>query len=104
MVLDVFSRYGTSVSSDGGDDVVNFADIFQGEDLSVKNLIFEGEGGNNKVEDEDRVIKNEEQTELRTTIPNNLPFTIVIPRRQRSKKIDNNTRKYNLKRSIKGIR
>ena len=28
VVFDVFSRYGTSASSDGGDDVVNFADAF----------------------------------------------------------------------------
>ena len=59
MVLDVSNRYGTPVFSDGGDDIVNFADAFQGEDLDVKNLTFKEEDGNNEVEDEDRVIKDE---------------------------------------------
>ncbi len=60
VVLDVSSRYRTSAPSGDGDDIVNFADAFQGEDLSVENLIFEGENGNDKVEDEDKVIKDEE--------------------------------------------
>ncbi len=60
MVLDVSSRYGTPAFSGGGDDVVNFADAFQGEDLGVENLAFEGEGGNDKVEGEDGVIEDEE--------------------------------------------
>ncbi len=45
---------------DDRDDIVNFVNIFQGEDLDVKNLIFEEEGGNNKIKDEDRVIKDKE--------------------------------------------
>ncbi len=60
MILDVSSRYGTSASSGGGDNVVNFVDAFQEEDLGVKNLVFEREDGNDKVEDEDRVIKDKE--------------------------------------------
>ncbi len=32
---------------------------FKGEDLGVKNLVFEGKNKNNKIEDEDKVIKNE---------------------------------------------
>jgi len=72
--------------------------------LSVKNLAFEGEDKNNKIKNKDRVIEDEEQTKLRAIIPNNLPFIIVIPRRQESKEADNNTRKYNLKKLVKGIR
>ncbi len=60
VVLDVSSRYGTSAPSDGGDNVINFADAFQGEDLGVENLIFEGEDGNDKIEGQDGVIKDEE--------------------------------------------
>ncbi len=71
-----------------GDDVVNFADAFQGEDLSVEDLVFEGEDGNDKIENEDGVIKNEEQAELRVIIFNNLLFIIVISRRQGSKEAD----------------
>ena len=81
MVFDVSSRHGTSASSDSRDDVVNFADAFQGEDLSVENLAFEGEDGNDEVEGEDKAIKDEKQAELRAAIPNDLSFTIVIPRR-----------------------
>ncbi len=61
MILDVSSRYKTPAPSDNKDnEIVNFADAFQREDLSVKNLVFEGEDKNNKVEGEDRIIKNEE--------------------------------------------
>ncbi len=59
MVLDVFSRHGTFVSFGGGDDIVNFADVFQGEDLGVENLIFKKKNGNDEVEGEDGVIKDE---------------------------------------------
>ncbi len=44
----------------GRDDVVNFADAFQGEDLDIENLAFEGENENYKVEDKDEAIKDEE--------------------------------------------
>ena len=54
------NRYETPVFFGGGDDIVNFADAFQGEDLGVKNLAFKGEDENNKVENEDRIIKDEE--------------------------------------------
>ncbi len=61
MILDVFSRHGASASSDNRDsDIVNFANTFQGEDLDVKNLAFEKEDRNNKIEDEDGVIEDEE--------------------------------------------
>ena len=60
MILDISNRYKTPAPSDDGDNIVNFADAFQGEDLSVENLVFEGEDGNNKIEGEDRIIKNEE--------------------------------------------
>ncbi len=60
VILDVSSRHGTPASSDGGDDVVNFADVFQGEDLGVENLVFEGEDGNDEVEDKNGVIEDEE--------------------------------------------
>jgi len=60
VVLDVSSRHGTSVPSGDKDDIVNFAGVFQGEDLGVENLAFEGEDGNDKVEGEDGTIKNEE--------------------------------------------
>jgi len=53
--------------------------------LGVRNLVFEGEDGNDEVEGENRVIKDEEQIELRAVIFDNLPFTIVISRRQGSK-------------------
>ncbi len=56
----MFNRYRTSAPSNGGDDIVNFADAFQREDLGVKNLIFEGEDKNDKVENEDGAIKDEE--------------------------------------------
>jgi len=56
----VSSRYGTSVFFDGEDNVVNFADVFQEEDLGVKNLVFEGENENNEVKGENEVIKDEE--------------------------------------------
>ena len=72
--------------------------------MGVENLTFEGEGGNDEVEGENGAIKNEKQTELRTIIPNNLSFTIIISRRQGSKEADNNTRRYNLKRLVRGIR
>ncbi len=72
--------------------------------MGVKNLTFEEEDGNNKIKDENEVIEDKEQVELRAVIFNNLPFTIVIPRRQESKKADNNARKYNLRRSVKGIK
>jgi len=72
--------------------------------LGVENLAFEEEDRNDKVKDEDRVIKNEKQAELRVVIFNNLPFTIIISRRQKSKKTNNNTRKYNLKRLVRGTK
>jgi len=49
--------------------------------LGVKNLVFKEEDGNNKVEDEDKIIKDEEQVELRIIISDNLLFTVVISRR-----------------------
>ena len=104
MVLDVSSSYRTPAPSGGGDNIVNFADAFQGEDLGVKNLTFEGEDGNDEVEGEDGVIEDEEQIKLRVVISNNLSFTVVISRRQGSKKTNNNTRRYNLKRLVKKIR
>ncbi len=60
IILDVFSRYRTPASFNNRDNIVNFADAFQEKDLDVKNLIFEGEDKNNKIKDEDRVIKDEE--------------------------------------------
>ncbi len=105
IILDVSSRYRTPAPSDSEDDsIVNFADAFQGEDLDVKNLAFEEEDRNDEVEGEDRVIKDKEQIELRVVISNNLPFTIVISRRQGSKRIDNSARKYDLRRLVRGIR
>ena len=104
MILDVSSRYWTPAFSDNGDDIINFADAFQGKDLGVENLAFEEEDRNDKVKDEDRVIKNEKQAELRVVIFNNLPFTIIISRRQRSKEADNSAKKYNLTRLIREIR
>jgi len=59
MVLDVSSRYRTPISSNDGNNIVNFVDAFQEKDLNVENLIFEKKDKNNKIEDEDRVIKNE---------------------------------------------
>ncbi len=91
-------------SFNGGNNVVNFADAFQGEDLNVKNLIFEKEDENNEIEGEDGVIEDEEQIELRAVISNNLPFAIVISRRQGSKEINNNTRRYDLRRLVRGIK
>ncbi len=85
VVLDVSSRHGTPAPSGGGDDIVNFADAFQGEDLGVENLAFEGEDRNDEVEGEDGVIEDEEQAKLRAAIPDDLPFTIIISRRQGSK-------------------
>ena len=59
MIFDVSSRYETPAPfDDGNDSVVNFANVFQREDLGVENLVFEGKNGNNKIEDEDRVIKD----------------------------------------------
>jgi len=99
VILDVSSRYRASVFSGGGDgDVVNFADAFQGEDLGFENLAFEGEDGNDEVEGEDGAIEDEEQAELRAAIPDDLPFAIVIPRRQGSKGAHNNARRYDLRR------
>ncbi len=72
--------------------------------MGVENLVFEEEDRNNKVEGENKIIKNKEQTELRVVISNNLPFTIVIPRQQGSKGAYNNTRRYNLRRLVRGIR
>ncbi len=60
IVLDVSNKHRTPAPSDGGDDIVNFANAFQGEDLSVENLTFEGEGENDKIEGEDGVIEDEE--------------------------------------------
>jgi len=78
----VFNKYrAPALFNSGKNDIVNFADTFQKEDLGVKNLIFEKENKNDKVEDEDRVIKDKKKTELRVVIFNNLLFTIVISRR-----------------------
>ncbi len=55
--------------------------------MGVENLVFEGEDGNDEVEGEDGVIEDEEQVELRVVIFDDLPFTIVISRRQGSKQI-----------------
>ncbi len=60
IIFDVFSRYGTSTPFNNENDVVNFADAFQEEDLDVKNLAFEGEDENDKIKNEDRIIKDEE--------------------------------------------
>ncbi len=98
------SRHGTPAPFDDRDNIVNFADVFQGEDLGVKNLAFEREDGNNKIKSEDGVIKDEEQIKLRATISNNLPFTIIIPRQQEIKETNNNIKRYNLRRSARGIR
>jgi len=54
----VSSRHGTPTPFGDGDDIVNFADAFQGEDLGVENLAFEGEDGNDEVEGEDRTIED----------------------------------------------
>src|SRR6266511_2497112 len=49
VILDVSNRYGASAPSDNRDgDIVNFADAFQEEDLSVENLAFEEEDRNDK--------------------------------------------------------
>ncbi len=101
MILDVSSRYKTPAPSSNKNNIANFADVFQKEDLSVENLTFERENKNNKIKDENGVIKNEEQTKLRIIIPNNLPFTIVISQRQGNKKINNNTKRYDLRRSTR---
>jgi len=55
----VFSRHGTPAPSDNRNNIVNFADAFQGENLDVKNLTFKKKGGNDEIKDEDRVIKDE---------------------------------------------
>jgi len=39
----VSSKHKTPASSGGGDDIVNFADAFQKEDLGIKYLTFERE-------------------------------------------------------------
>ena len=49
--------------------------------MGVKNLTFKEEDGNDKVEGENRAIKNKEQVELRAVISDNFPFTIIISRR-----------------------
>ena len=54
------NRYKTPTSSDNENDVVNFADAFQKEDLDIKNLIFKEENRNDKIKNEDRIIKDEE--------------------------------------------
>ncbi len=72
--------------------------------MDVENLIFEEEDRNNKVKDKNRIIKDEKQTELRVVISNNLLFTIVISRRQGNKEADNDARRYNLRRSVRGTR
>ncbi len=59
MILDVSNKYKTPTSSNNRDNIVNFANAFQGEDLDVENLIFEREDGNNKIKGEDGVIKDE---------------------------------------------
>ncbi len=41
---------------------------------------------------------------MRVIISNNLLFTVVISRRQGSKKADNNAKRYNLRRLVRGIR
>ncbi len=105
MILDVSSKHKTPAPSGNKDnDIVNFADAFQRENLDIKNLAFEEEDKNDEVEGEDRTIKDEKQAELRTTIPNDLPFAVVIPRRQGSKKTNNSARRYNLRRSARGTR
>jgi len=100
----VSSRHGTPAPFNNEDDVVNFADAFQEEDLGVENLTFEEEDGNDEVEGEDGAIKDEEQAELRAVIPDNLPLAVVIPRRQGSKEADNGARRYNLRRSARRAR
>jgi len=100
----VFSKYKTPTPSISGDNIANFINAFQKEDLGVENLAFKKKDENNKIKNENKAIKNEEQIELRVIIFNNLLVTIVISRRQGSKKINNNTKKYNLKKSIKEIR
>ena len=83
VILDVSSRHETPAPSNNeDDDIINFADVFQGKDLGVKNLTFEGEDENNEVKDEDGAIKEKKQVELRAAISDKLPFTVIIPRRQ----------------------
>ena len=53
------SRHKTSAPSDSRNNIVNFADAFQGEDLDVKNLTFEKKDKNNKIKGEDKTIKDE---------------------------------------------
>ena len=72
--------------------------------MGVKNLIFKREDRNDEIKDQDGVIKDEEQIKLRAVISDNLLFTIVISRRQGSKEINNNTRRYDLRRLVRGIR
>jgi len=54
----VSSRYKTPVFFSDGDNIVNFADAFQKEDLNVKNLVFKRKDKNDEVENENKVIKN----------------------------------------------
>ena len=72
--------------------------------MGVENLAFEEKNKNDEVEGEDRVIKDKEQTKLRVVIPNNLSFTVVIPRRQRSKRAHNSARRYDLRILVREIR
>jgi len=105
VILDVSNRHKTPAPSNNrNSNIVNFADAFQKEDLNIKNLAFEEENRNNKIKNKNRAIKDKKQTKLQKTIPDNLPFTIVIPQRQRSKGVNNNTRRYNLRKSIKRTR
>ncbi len=59
MILDVFNKHKTPASSNNKNNIVNFADAFQEEDLNIKNLIFEEENKNNKIKDENKIIKDE---------------------------------------------
>ncbi len=54
------NKHKISAPSSDRDNIVNFADAFQGEDLNVKNLVFEEEDGNDEVKDKNRAIKDEE--------------------------------------------
>jgi len=55
----VFNKHKTPASSNNKNNIVNFADAFQEEDLNIKNLIFEEENKNNKIKDENKIIKDE---------------------------------------------
>ncbi len=59
MILDVSSKYKTPTFFDDRDNIVNFADAFQEEDLNVKNLTFKKEGKNDKIKNENKIIKDE---------------------------------------------